>query len=80
MFLILLIAWILKVTTPALQQDAAPRQLSTSVREAVANVALGPVPGTFILAGIAIFYGFLVYSYLRRTDDADESGYSEVHV
>lgn len=80
MFVILLIAWILKVTTPALQQDAAPRQLSNSVHEAVTNVGLGPIPGVFILAGIAVFYGFLVYSYVRRTDDADESGYSEVHV
>lgn len=80
MFMILLLAWVLKISTPALQSHGGGLELVRSAREAVGNASLGPVPGALVLAAVAAFYGYLLYAYLKPTGDADESGYSEVHV
>lgn len=80
MFAILLGAWILKISTPALQDDQVKTELVRSLREAISNAALGPIPGGLIFASIALFYAYLAYAYLRPADDAGEAGYNEVHV
>ena len=80
MFMILLLAWVLKISTPALQDERVSMDLVSSLREAVANAGLGPLPGIAIVVAITMFYGFLIYNYFRPLDDADEAGYSEVHV
>lgn len=80
MFLILLIAWILKISTPHSVDDRAGVELVRSLHEVVANAGLGPIPGAFLLAGMAVFYACLAYAWCRPMDDADESGYAEVHV
>ncbi len=80
MFLILLLAWVLKITTPALQGGGNSLELVHSAREAVANASLGPIPGTLILVGVLLVYAFLIYAWFRPMDDSDESAYGEVHV
>lgn len=80
MFVIVLIAWVLKISSPTLQDGGGSVDLVRSVQEAVSNASLGPVPGAVILAGLTGFYAYLIYAHLRPMDDADESGYSEVHV
>lgn len=80
MFVILLIAWVLKVSTPELQSEGSGLDLVPSPAQMVANASLGPIPGIGVIALIVLFYGFLAYAYLRPMDDADESGYNEVHV
>lgn len=80
MFLVLLMAWVLKVSTPPAQDDRVSLELVRSIWDVVANASLGPLPGPLVLACVAGFYAFLTYAYLRPMDDADESGYTEVHV
>lgn len=80
MFVILLIAWVLKIMTPQGSDDRVSLDLVPSVSDAVANASLGPVPGWMIMIGVGLFYASLVYAYVRPMDDADEGGYGEVHV
>jgi len=80
MFLILLIAWVLKIMTPQGTDDRVTLDLVPTLADAVANAGLGPVPGWLIIAGLAMFYASLIYAYVRPMDDADEGGYGEVHV
>lgn len=80
MFLIVLIAWVLKISTPAVQDERVSLELVRSVTDAIANASLGPVPGWLVVPAMALFYGSLIYAYVRPMDDADEGGYGEVHV
>ena len=80
MFVILLCAWVLKVVTPNLQNSGSQSLDAHTLEAALANAALGPLPGWLVIAAIIGFYGFLTYSVLRKTDDRDEPGYSQVHV
>jgi uncharacterized membrane protein len=80
MFLILLIAWVLKILTPEQTGDRVGAELVPSLADALANANLGPVPGSLIIVSVALFYASLVYAYVRPMDDADEGGYGEVHV
>lgn len=80
MFLILLVAWVLKISTPALQQEGVQPTLVRSAREAVAHAALGPLPGWSVLVFLVIFYGGLAYACLRGTGESDMQSDGEVHV
>lgn len=80
MFLILLIAWVLKILTPQGADDRVSLDLVPSLADAVANASLGPAPGWLIIIGVGLFYAGLIYAYVRPMDDADEGGYGEVHV
>ena len=55
MYLILLLAWVLKISTPSLQPEGVSIGFVRSVWEAVGNAALGPVPGWLVVAIIAVF-------------------------
>ena len=79
MFLILLLAWVLKISTPKLQDEGAARDMAWSFHEVVANAAFGPVPGWAILPGVAVFYCWLACVALL-TRDADEKEHGPVHV
>jgi uncharacterized membrane protein len=80
MFLILLLAWVLKISTPKLQDEGVVLGVTQSFREIVAHAALGPIPGWFILLAVAAFYCWLTYAALRTYGDADEKAHGEVHV
>lgn len=80
MFLILLLAWILKISTPRLQDDGAGFRLVHSLQEIVANAAFGPVPGWMVVAVVAIFFLVLLYASLRTPGNAGETDFGEVHV
>ena len=61
MFLILLLAWVLKISTPTLQGGAGSRSLIGSLEGMVADASLGPLPGSshrardgFVLRGPAL--------------------------
>ncbi len=80
MYMILLLAWVLKITTPSLQAEGAERNFVNSLREAVANASLGPLPGWLIVASLALFYlGLTGAAFLTRSKEG-ELGYGEVHV
>ncbi|MET7245729.1 DUF2270 domain-containing protein [Methylobacterium sp. EM32] len=85
MFAILLLAWVLKITSARLQevggQAGAPAGVAETTHglsEILAGAGLGPLPGWLVLAGVAAFYAWLLAAGLRagRRDPDDGS----VHV
>lgn len=56
MFLVLLFAWVLKISTPSLQNETARAGgLVHTAAEAVNNAALGLMPGWLVVAGVVGF-------------------------
>jgi len=80
MFLILLLAWVLKISTPRLQDEHASLTLVHSWSDIVVNARLGPLPGWAVVTCVAAFYLWLVIAARRSRDDKDEGGFGEVHV
>lgn len=80
MYVILLLAWALKILTPKLQEEGVRSDLVGSLREIVENVAFGPLPGWMILAGVGGFYGWLLLLSFRPGGKAGELAHGEVHV
>jgi uncharacterized membrane protein len=80
MMLILLLAWILKLSTPSLIDQGVPAGFVGTLREAVSAAALGPIPGAVIVAVVALLYvGLLVAAFLTPGDDGELS-FGDVHV
>jgi uncharacterized membrane protein len=80
MFLILLFAWVLKISTPSLQPEGVAVSFVRSLREAVANAALGPIPGWLVVSLVAIGYAALFAISLLTPDDEGELAHGAVHV
>ncbi|GJD63820.1 DUF2270 domain-containing protein [Methylobacterium frigidaeris] len=81
MFAILLLAWVLKITSARLQETgprASVAETTHGLPEILAGAGLGPLPGWLVLAGVACFYAWLLAAGLRagRRDPDDGS----VHV
>ena len=81
MFAILLLAWVLKITSARLQDAGSQSGVAETVHglpEILAGAGLGPLPGWLVLAGVAAFYAWLLAAGLRagRRDPEDGS----VHV
>jgi uncharacterized membrane protein len=80
MMLILLLAWVLKLSTPSLIDQAVPPGFVGTLREAVSAAALGPIPGAVIVAVVALLYvGLLAAAFLTPGDDGELS-FGDVHV
>lgn len=72
MFLILLLAWFLKLASPDLQ-DGAPLDPSRPLQTIADHAAIGPVPGWAVLAVvIAIYIGFAIACFRIKDRGADE--------
>ena len=80
MLLILLLAWVLKISTPKLQDAGTSLSIAQSLHEVVQNANLGSVPGWAVLVLVGVFFLWLLFASLRGQDDTDESGFGEVHV
>ncbi len=80
MFMILLLAWILKISTPSLQTEGIRKDFVNSLREALTNASLGPLPGWLIVASIATFYIGLIGIAVWARSKEGELGYGNVHV
>jgi uncharacterized membrane protein len=80
MFWILLLGWVLKITTPALQIEGTTRTFANSLREVLVGASLGPVPGIVVIALVAVFYAGIAYAAIRSLTDSDELRYGNVHV
>jgi uncharacterized membrane protein len=78
--LILLLAWVLKISTPRLQKDGVAANFVASVLEAIHNAALGPLPGEMVAALVAVFYAGLVAVALTAGDETGELAIGDVHV
>ena len=64
LFLILLLAWLLKTTTSVLQASGSA-QIVQSTGELFKNAAIGYVPGWVVLILILSFYGWMGYIMLQ---------------
>ncbi|ASQ45933.1 DUF2270 domain-containing protein [Legionella clemsonensis] len=80
MFLILLMAWILKISSPKLQVIGVRQEMTMSFGEIVKNAALGPIPGWAVLACVAMFFGWLTYACLLTPKSTGELAHGDVHV
>lgn len=78
MFLILLLAWVLKLSTT--RQPSESPSFVHSVREAVAAASLGPLPGWCVIILVVLFIGtMLAIAFLTDADDG-ELAHGNVHV
>jgi uncharacterized membrane protein len=80
MYLILLMAWALKISTPKLLPDDTQAEVVFSWSEAVQNAALGPLPGWSVIGVVAMIYLFILYAALHRREGDGELAHGEVHV
>ncbi|TGD99816.1 DUF2270 domain-containing protein [Methylobacterium nonmethylotrophicum] len=79
MFAILLLAWVLKITSARLQEtgprppEAGTAETAHALPEILAGAGLGPLPGWLVLACVALFYAWLLAAGLRagRRDETD---------
>ena len=81
MYLILLLAWALKISSSTLQRPATMgRDMTLALEHVVANAALGPVPGGVVIAFVAVFYAVIAYfSFTVKMSDS-ELAHGSVHV
>jgi uncharacterized membrane protein len=80
MYAIMLLAWILKISTPKLQTESAPAAAAHSWSYISDNAALGPIPGWPVIAIVAVFYLAILYGTFHRGPDEGEFAHGEVHV
>jgi uncharacterized membrane protein len=80
MFLVLLLAWVLKISSSKLHQEAAHPDTAQPIMDMVRTLELGPVPGWAVLLAVLVFYGWLAHATFRADADAGEFAYGEVHV
>lgn len=74
MFGILLLAWILKITSPKLQDGTTAVDTARPITTIIANAGLGPIPGIAVIIFVAVFYAVLLAAILgvRRRANEDE--------
>ena len=80
LFLILLAAWILKISSIKLQQAGVRFEFVQSLWEIVENATLGPIPGPAVVFGVVLFHGWLAWCALRRDERIGEMAHGDVHV
>ncbi len=79
-FLVLLGAWVLKTTTAVLQPRTGDVEFVHSGKEFLHNAAIGYIPGSLVLAGVLVFYGWLLYVMIRHRTVEGELTFGDVHV
>jgi uncharacterized membrane protein len=72
MYGILLLAWVLKITSPRLAAEGAPQDTPISLTTVAENAALGPLPGWIVMVLIAVLYMVLVVVAVRGHRRADD--------
>jgi len=80
LFLILLLAWLLKTTTSALQPGTGGAHIIHSAAEFSNNAAIGYLSGWAVMIGILSFYSWMLYIMLKHRETLGELAYGEVHV
>jgi uncharacterized membrane protein len=77
LFLLLLVAWFLKVTTLLVQLVSAEASVLEWVDLLLHSAAVGYVPGWLVLAGVAVFYGSMFYLMFRHGSPPGELGHED---
>ena len=79
LFLILLLAWLLKISTPLLQPEGVHVGWREPLMNILSSAAAGPVPGWAVVLFVALLYMWVGWLVLL-SDPGDESAGGEVHV
>jgi len=80
MFIIILIAWAVKITAPSLQADGSSDSFGHSVVVAISNASVGPIPGWVIITLVGGLYSALIIVALSTKIDDGELLHGSVHV
>jgi uncharacterized membrane protein len=80
LFLILLLAWLLKISSAKLQPGAGQEELGFSPADWFGTAAIGPLPGWFVVGAVSALYIWVAYATLRTYEEAGELAYGDVHV
>lgn len=80
LFLILLAAWLLKISSVKLQLEGAQFEFVQSAWKIVDNAALGPLPGAAVVAAVGLFHGWLAWCAMRPDTPVGEMAHGNVHV
>lgn len=80
LFGILLLAWILKITSAKLQAGAGTAEFAFSFLGVLENASLGPLPGWAVLGGVTAFYVWLLTAALHKYKREGELAFGDVHV
>lgn len=80
MYTILMLAWVLKITTPSLQREGSPIGLGASFLDAARVAQLGPVPGIYVVCMVGLFYVGLLAAASLISSDEGELSHGTVHV
>ena len=79
MFIIMLLAWGIKIATPSLQIEGGGG-FRHSLVEAVRNASIGPIPGWLTALMVGAFYSVLIIIALSTKVDDGELLHGSVHV
>lgn len=79
-FLVLLLAWVLKISSARLHEEGAQLNAAQPVLDMIGTLALGPVPGWAVLLAVLVFYGWLAYATFSTQADTGELAHGQVHV
>ncbi|MCF3639910.1 DUF2270 domain-containing protein [Rhizobium sp. TRM95111] len=80
MYLILLLAWGLKISSSSMQIEGAKADVALSFDTILAHAAFGPINGAAVLGFVAVFYAAIVYGSLRVDMSDTELAHGSVHV
>lgn len=79
-FLMILFAWLLKLSTPALRDGGTSGDIVSSLREMVGNASFGILPGWLVVVAVGLFYGWLVFLTFFLPDPEESVPHTHVHV
>ena len=78
MYLILLLAWVLKISSPKLQEEGVAVDAARPLETILDQAALGPMPGWLVVGVVVVLYSAILILALRGP--ARAPGGDEVHV
>lgn len=80
MYLILILAWGLKISSPVLLPDDTKAQVVSQWSDVINNAALGPVAGWIVLTLVGVLYGAVFFASVYNEADDGEFAFGEAHV
>ncbi len=80
MYLILLLAWGLKISSPKLQSGERSMEFIGNLDQLIANAHLGPLHGALVVAAVVALYVALIAAVFYPEPEDGEFAHGEVHV
>lgn len=79
MYLILLLGWLLKITSPLLQPEGVHQGWREPLANVIAAAAAGPIPGALVIGLVFTVYAVIAWMLLQPDNGRDTEA-TEVHV